>query len=49
VIETMRMNAEMARSIGSQMLEVAATPLRTTDGAGLPSREPRATDERTDG
>lgn len=46
-IEAMRMNAEMARSIIDrfpQMMEAAATLLRAADGAGLPSREPRATD-----
>ncbi|HEY4177981.1 MAG TPA: hypothetical protein VGM90_14135 [Kofleriaceae bacterium] len=49
VIEAMRMNAEMARSIIDrfpQMLESAATLLRAADGAGLPSREPRATEEQ---
>lgn len=48
VIEAMRMNAEMARSIIDrfpQMLEAAATLLRAADGAGLPAREPRATDD----
>src|SRR5687768_14203317 len=44
VIEAMRMNSEIARSVVDrfpQMLEAAATLLRAADGAGLPSREPR--------
>jgi hypothetical protein len=59
VIEAMRMNAEamrvnaaMAQSIVErfpQMLDAAATLLRAADGAGLPAREPRATDDDGDG
>jgi len=44
VIEAMRMNAEMARTIIDrfpQMLESAATLLRAADGAGLPARLPQ--------
>jgi hypothetical protein len=44
VIEAMRMNAEIARSVVDrfpQMVEAAATLLRAADGAGLPKREPR--------
>ena len=46
VIEAMRMNAEMARTIIDrfpQMLESAATLLRAADGAGLPARLPQMT------
>jgi hypothetical protein len=48
VIEAMRMNAEIARSVVDrfpQMIEAAATLLRAADGAGLPSRTPRPGDE----
>lgn len=48
VIEAMRMNAEMARAIIDrfpQMIEAAATLLRAADGAGLPSRSPRAVED----
>ena len=41
VIEAMRMNAEIAKSVVDrfpQMLEAAATLLRAADGAGLPAR-----------
>ena len=44
VVEAMRMNAEIARSVVDrfpQMLEAAATLIRAADGAGLPAREPR--------
>jgi hypothetical protein len=47
VIEAMRMNAEIARSVVDrfpQMVEAAATLLRAADGAGLPKREPRDLD-----
>lgn len=45
VIEAMRMNSEIAKSVVDrfpQMLEAAATLLRAADGAGLPAREGRA-------
>lgn len=45
VIEAMRMNAEIARSVVDrfpQMVEAAASLLRAADGAGLPKREPSA-------
>ncbi|HEY1811002.1 MAG TPA: hypothetical protein VGG74_01510 [Kofleriaceae bacterium] len=48
VIEAMRMNSEIAKTVVDrfpQMLEAAALLLRAADGAGLPSREPRATDD----
>ena len=48
VIEAMRMNAEIARSVVDrfpQMLEAAATLLRAADGAGLPSRPGMATEQ----
>ena len=48
VIEAMRMNTEIARSVVDRfplMLEAAATLLRAADGAGLPAREPRAVDD----
>jgi hypothetical protein len=48
VIEAMRMNSELARSIVErfpQMMESAATLLRAADGAGLPSRDPRHVNE----
>ncbi|MEJ7597426.1 MAG: hypothetical protein WKG01_05910 [Kofleriaceae bacterium] len=51
VIEAMRMNGEMARSIIDRfplMMEAAATLLRAADGAGLPAREPRAVDSTDD-
>lgn len=51
VIEAMRMNSEIARSVVDrfpQMLEAAATLLRAADGAGLPSRESRVNDEDGD-
>jgi hypothetical protein len=44
VIEAMRMNAEIARSVIDrfpQMVEAAATLLRAADGAGIPARTPR--------
>ncbi len=45
VIEAMRMNAEIARSVVDRfplMMEAAATLLRAADGAGLPARPPMA-------
>lgn len=51
VIEAMRMNSEIARSVVDrfpQMLEAAATLLRAADGAGLPAREGRAVDDEGD-
>lgn len=53
VIEAMRMNAEMARSVIERfplMMEAAAVLLRAADGAGLPARPGMATDgtEETD-
>jgi hypothetical protein len=51
VIEAMRMNAEMARSIIDrfpQMLEAAAVLLRAADGAGLPSRSSAQIDSSDD-
>ena len=54
VIEAMRMNAEIAKSVVDrfpQMLEAASTLLRAADGAGLPARMPRpaeVTDEGVD-
>ncbi len=51
VIEAMRMNAEIARSVVDgfpQMVEAAATLLRAPDGAGLPKREPRDNNEEDD-
>jgi hypothetical protein len=44
VIEAMRMNAEIAKSVVDRfpmMLEAASTLLRAADGAGLPARSPR--------
>ena len=44
VIEAMRMNSEIAKSVVDrfpQMLEAAAMLLRAADGAGLPARVPR--------
>ncbi|MBX3156771.1 MAG: hypothetical protein KF773_12265 [Deltaproteobacteria bacterium] len=52
VIEAMRMNAEIARAVVEKfplMLEASATLLRAADGAGLPSRQPRLSDELDDG
>ena len=51
VIEAMRMNAEIARSVVDrfpQMIEAAATLLRAADGAGLPARTPRPGEETED-
>jgi len=51
IIEAMRMNAEIARSVVDrfpQMLEAAATLLRAADGAGLPARAPRVIDRDDD-
>lgn len=51
VIEAMRMNSEIARSVIDrfpQMVEAAATLLRAADGAGLPAREPRGEDEEAE-
>ncbi len=51
VIEAMRMNAEIARSVVDrfpQMLEAAATLLRAADGAGLPSRPGMAIEQDED-
>jgi hypothetical protein len=51
IIEAMRMNAEIARSVVDrfpQMVEAAATLLRAADGAGLPKREPRDQDFEDD-
>ncbi len=48
VIEAMRMNAEIARSVVDrfpQMIEAAATLLRAADGAGLPSRPGMVTEQ----
>lgn len=51
VIEAMRLNTEIARSVVDrfpQMLAAAATLLRAADGAGLPAREPRTRDDDDD-
>jgi len=51
VIEAMRMNSEIAKSVIDRfplMLEAAATLLRAADGAGLPARTPRELDESDD-
>ncbi len=48
VIEAMRTQSAMALAVIErfpQMMEAAATLLRAADGAGLPAREPRASDE----
>jgi len=48
VVEAMRMNTELARTIVDRfpaMLDSAAGLLRAADGAGLPAREPRALPE----
>jgi hypothetical protein len=48
VIEAMRLNTELARSIVDKfplMLESAAALVRAADGAGMPAREPRAVPE----
>jgi len=48
VIEAMRLNSELARSIVDKfplMLESAAALVRAADGAGMPAREPRALPE----
>ncbi|MEJ7598510.1 MAG: hypothetical protein WKG01_11420 [Kofleriaceae bacterium] len=47
VIEAMRMNAEIARTVVDrfpQMMEASAALLRAADGAGLPARPPMALD-----
>src|SRR5207249_2399118 len=52
VIEAMRMNSEIAKSVIDRfplMLEAAATLLRAADGAGLPARPPRAIEDGEDG
>ncbi len=51
VLEAMRMNAEMARTIIERfpaMLDSAATLLRAADGAGLPRRTPIDVDDEDD-
>lgn len=51
VIEAMRMNAEIARSVVDrfpQMLEAASALLRAADGAGLPARPGMAVDQDDD-
>jgi hypothetical protein len=51
VLEAMRMNAEMARTIIERfpaMLDSAATLLRAADGAGLPRRTPIDVDDQDD-
>jgi hypothetical protein len=51
VIEAMRMNSEIAKSVVDrfpQMLQAAAVLLQAADGAGLPSREPRELDDDED-
>lgn len=51
VIEALRMNAEMARSVIDrfpQMMEAAAVLLRAADGAGLPARPGMATEDDGD-
>ena len=51
VIEAMRMNAEIARSVVDrfpQMLEAASALLRAADGAGLPARPGMAIDHDDD-
>lgn len=48
VREAMRMNTELAKAVIDrfpEMMQAAAVLLRAADGAGLPSREPRAVDE----
>lgn len=48
VIEAMRTQSAMAMAVIErfpQMMEAAATLLRAADGAGLPAREPRATED----
>ncbi|MFT3693967.1 MAG: hypothetical protein QM831_12560 [Kofleriaceae bacterium] len=48
VIEAMRMNAEISKAVVDrfpQMLDAAANLLRAADGAGLPNRAPRLTEE----
>ena len=48
VIEAMRLNSELARSIVDKfplMLESAAALVRAADGAGMPAREPRVLPE----
>ena len=51
VIEALRMNAEITKTIVerfAQVMEASAIVLRAADGAGLPAREPRASDDETD-
>lgn len=51
VIEAMRMNAEIAKSVVErfpQMMEAAAVLLRAADGAGIPARERLALEEEQD-
>jgi hypothetical protein len=51
VIEAMRMQSMIATSVVErfpQMMEAAATLLRAADGAGLPAREPRVSDDDED-
>lgn len=51
VIEAMRMNSEIAKSVVDrfpQMLEAAAVLLQAADGAGLPSRAPRESEADED-
>lgn len=51
VIEAMRMNSEIAKSVVDRfpmMLEAAATLLRAADGAGLPARTPVVQDDGRD-
>lgn len=46
--EAMRMNTELAKAVIDrfpEMMHAAAVLLRAADGAGLPAREPRATDD----
>jgi hypothetical protein len=46
VVEAMRMNTEIARSVIERFPQILAAPtlLRAADGAGLPAREPRIDD-----
>jgi hypothetical protein len=51
VREAMRLNTELAKSVIDrfpEMMTAAAELLRAADGAGLPARAPRASDDRDD-
>ncbi len=51
VRDAMRLNTELAKSVIDrfpEMMHAAAELLRAADGAGLPAREPRATDDDDD-